>query len=275
MKFLNLLMLFGVILNINCSKKITAGTGKHHHDNNSTALTVMSYNIHHANPPTKPNVIDLNAIANVIKQQQPDVVALQEVDVNTSRSGSALNEAEQLATLTGMKAYFAKAIDYSGGEYGVAILSKFPMENMKNIALPTNETTNGEHRTLAIATLTLPGNKKIVFTCTHFDAQRSDTNRQLQIKKVLELLKEETLPVIIAGDLNSEPNSSVISQLDSYFSRSCINGCPFTIPEKNPNKTIDYIAYAPRARFIVLSHKVVDEEYASDHRPVVATLELK
>ncbi len=203
------------------------------------------------------------------------MVALQEVDVHTTRSGVNNNEAEELAKLTGMTAYFAKAIDYDGGEYGVAILSRFPMENMNNTPLPTDDATNGEHRTLAIVTLILPGNKKIVFACTHFDAQNDDTNRQLQIKKVLEVLKQETLPVVVAGDLNAQPTSGVIAQLNTYFTRSCLAGCPFTIPEKNPNKTIDYIAYAPKIKFNILSHSVVDEEYASDHRPVIASFKLQ
>jgi hypothetical protein len=65
----------------------------------SDVISVMSYNIHHANPPSKPNVIDLNAIAKVINKQKPDLVALQEVDVHTNRSGIKLHEAENLRGL--------------------------------------------------------------------------------------------------------------------------------------------------------------------------------
>ncbi|MFN2440183.1 MAG: hypothetical protein ABR503_13355 [Chitinophagaceae bacterium] len=50
-------------------------------------LHILSYNIHHANPLSRPGIIDLQAIAQVIKQQTPDLVALQEVDVYTNRSG--------------------------------------------------------------------------------------------------------------------------------------------------------------------------------------------
>ena len=125
-------------------------------------ITVLCYNIHHANPPSRPNLIDIHAIATVIKQQQPDVVALQEVDVYTTRSGKTLHQADELARLTGMKAYFAKAIDYAGGAYGVAILSKFPMENWKNTPLPTDDATKGEHRTLVSVTLLLPGKKSSI-----------------------------------------------------------------------------------------------------------------
>lgn len=269
MKFLLLTVL---LISIACSKKTLPSTAV----SAATAdITVLCYNIHHANPPSIPNLIDIHAIATVIKQQQPDVVALQEVDVYTTRSGKTLHQAEELARLIGMTAYFAKAIDYTGGEYGVAILSKFPMENRKNTPLPTDDATNGEHRTLASVTLILPDNKKIVFANTHLDAQGSDINRQLQIKKILEVLKKETFPVIIAGDFNAVPTSNVITQLDSYFSRSCVTGCAFTIPQIHSNKTIDYIAFAPASSFSVMSHTVIDEPYASDHLPLKAAFNLK
>ena len=41
-----------------------------------TELRIMSYNIHHANPPSRPGVIDLDAIARVIREQNPDLVVL-------------------------------------------------------------------------------------------------------------------------------------------------------------------------------------------------------
>src|SRR5512145_1706973 len=46
-------------------------------------IRVLTYNIHHCNPPSSPGVIDPEAIATVIRQQQPDLVALQEVDIRT------------------------------------------------------------------------------------------------------------------------------------------------------------------------------------------------
>ncbi len=189
------------------NRPIQRSAGK---DNNTTNLAsdlrVLCYNIHHANPPSRPNFIDLEAIAKVIREQGPDVVALQEVDVHTIRSGKTSNQAAELAKLSGMPYYFfAKAIDYEGGEYGVAILSKFPMEDMKNRPLPTADGSGGEHRTLATAVVTLPQGKKIVFACTHLDAQKGDTNRLLQINKITEILQQEKLPVVIAGDFNANP----------------------------------------------------------------------
>ncbi|MDQ3278932.1 MAG: endonuclease/exonuclease/phosphatase family protein, partial [Bacteroidota bacterium] len=188
-------------------------------------LKVLCYNIHHANPPSRTNVIDMEAIANVIRKEQPHLVALQEVDVHTERSGKGLHQAEELARLTGMKAYFAKAIDYGGGEYGVAILSRLPMEDMKNTPLPTAAETGGEPRTLATAVISLPTGKKILFASTHLDAQSDNTNRQLQVNKIVEVLRGAQYGVIVAGDFNAAPGSPIINTLDGYFTRTCITTC--------------------------------------------------
>lgn len=278
MRYLRVLFACGyLIIFISCGSKAIRGTMSSTVNAGDTAfaLRILCYNIHHANPPSRPDFIDLQAIANVIKQQQPHLVALQEVDVHTMRSGKSSNQAQELARLTGMKAFFAKAIDYEGGEYGVAILSKLPMEEMKNTPLPTADGTGGEHRTLATAVITLPQGNKIVFACTHLDAQRQDTNRFLQINKIVEVLQLEKLPVVMAGDFNAVPSTPVIKKLDEFFTRTCITNCGFTVPVINPSKTIDFIAVKPGAVFNVIEHQVIDEKYASDHLPVKAVIQFK
>jgi endonuclease/exonuclease/phosphatase family metal-dependent hydrolase len=238
---------------------------------NRQELTIMSYNIHHANPPSKAGLIDVDAIAAVINKHKPDVVALQEVDVNTKRSG--LNEASLLAQKTKMNFYFAKAIDYDGGQYGVAILSKYTLSGGSTLPLPTLAGSNGEPRVLATAQIEVNG-KKLIIGCTHLDAQRSDTNRLLQIAAIADYFQHEKGAVILTGDLNATSGGAVINTLDQHFTRTCMQDCGFTIPVESPSKTIDFIAYRPTAGFTVLSHKVIDEKYASDHLPVIATLKI-
>ena len=267
-------LLVGLLLSC-AGRPIQNGEMSRTNDEEGFRLKVLSYNIHHANPPSRKDVIDMEAIANVIRKEDPHLVALQEVDVFTDRSGKSLHQAEELARLTGMKAFFAKAIDYGGGEYGVAILSKLPMENAKNTPLPTAAGTNGERRTLATAEITLPGGKKILFASTHLDAQRADTNRFLQINAIAEIMQNEKLPVVIAGDLNAVPDTRIVAVLDRHFTRTCVTNCGFTIPEKNPKRTIDYIAFKPSAGFSVVEHVVVNENYASDHLPVKAVIQVK
>lgn len=263
-----------LLLMAGCAKK-TRPAGGDGFSGTGSPIRILCYNIHHANPPSRPNFIDMEAIAKVINEQRPHLVALQEVDVFTQRSGKNLHQAEELARLTGMKAFFARAINYDGGEYGVAILSKLPMEEMSNHPLPMAAGTGGEPRTLARAIITLPGGKKMVFASTHLDAQKGDTNRVLQIKEITRVLKEETLPVVLAGDLNAEPGTAVIHHLDAHLARSCTKDCGFTVPQINPKRTIDFIAYTPEKAFRVLEHMVIAESYASDHLPLLVVLQQK
>jgi endonuclease/exonuclease/phosphatase family metal-dependent hydrolase len=235
-------------------------------------LKILCYNIHHAEPPSKSDVIDLNAIAKVINDHKPDLVALQEVDAFTGRSGP-FNQAVELGKKTGMSAYFFKAINHDGGEYGVAILSRLPVSDTNLYPLPRMEGKGGEPRVLATATIELSAKEKFLFACTHLDSQRDSVNRLLQIKAIKGLLEETEVPVVIAGDFNATPGSEVIRILDTSFTRTC-DPCEYTIPVDNPNKAIDFVAFTPAKRFRVKRHAVVPERYASDHLPVFAELEI-
>jgi len=235
-------------------------------------IKVMSYNIHIGIPPTKPGTTDIDAIVKAIKAQDPDIVALQEVDVNTARTGK-INEAAVIAEKLKMNFFFAKAIDHDGGDYGVAILSKFPLSETRIHRLTTIEGTKGEPRVMATAKITLKNGQPIRFASTHLDAQRPATNREKQISEINSISASETLPLIIAGDFNAEPQSTVISKLDEMFTRTCADCAP-TFPVVNPRTTIDFIAYKKSAKVKTLSHSVVPEHYASDHLPVVALLQL-
>lgn len=235
-------------------------------------IRVMSYNIHHANPPSKPGEIDLNAVVEVIKAQDPDLVALQEVDVHTQRSGN-VDQAKAIAEKSDMYFYFGKAIDYQNGEYGVAILSKYPIEHPKVYPLPSHADPEAEPRVLAVATIRLPNGKTLLFGSTHLDV-RSAGNRKLQIKRIIELASGESHPFLLAGDLNATPESAVIKKLDKHFTRSC-DPCGFTIPVEVPDRTIDYVAFFGKSSFRIIDHKVIPERYASDHLPIVADFEFQ
>ncbi|PSL50319.1 hypothetical protein CLV51_1011663 [Chitinophaga niastensis] len=126
------------------------------------ALTILTYNIHHANPPSKPGVIDVKAIGAVVRREAPDFVALQEVDVHTGRSGKTVDEAKDIAVDAGMNSCFAKAIDYDGGGYGIAILSKYKIDSTHVINLPS--AINGsENRVLLLAFINMGGQRTADF----------------------------------------------------------------------------------------------------------------
>ena len=236
-------------------------------------LRVMTYNIHHCNPPSEKAKIDVGAIARVINQEKPDLVALQEVDVHTERSGKGLDQARELARLTGMKSYFVKALDYQGGEYGVAVLSRLPIVDSVGYLLPRNPDLGGEDRAVAAITVEVPGRGKVLFASTHLDLKEG--NRLTESEQIVQHFKGVGLPLILAGDFNARPGSATITYFDQHFTRTCIQNCLPTIPVNNPNRTIDFIMYTQAAAFKALSTQVISATYASDHLPVVAELRME
>ncbi|GAB3932462.1 endonuclease/exonuclease/phosphatase family protein [Larkinella terrae] len=235
-------------------------------------LTVMTYNIHHCNPPSAGAKIDVEAIARVIRKEKPDFVALQEVDVNTERSGKGLNQARELARLTGMNFFFSKAIDHQGGDYGVAVLSRFPILDSTRFPLPVDPVIKGEPRTVAAVTVEIAKGRKVIFASTHLDLK--EPNRMTQSELIVKHFENAGLPMILGGDFNALSDSRVIQYLDQHFVRSC-QACAPTIPVEKPNRAIDFIMYKPGETFKTLSTKVIDEQYASDHLPVVVKVQVK
>lgn len=239
---------------------------------NTHKIRIMTYNIRHASPPSAPSKIDLDTFVDIIKKQNPDILALQEVDVKTRRSGVSIDEASEIGNRTGMHAYFGKAIAFDGGEYGVGILSKYPVDTIQLYRLPS--IGDAEARVLLVANIRVE-DQTIAFACTHLDAGESDDIRLLQVKTIGEIQKGIKYPLVLAGDLNAEAGGPVISYIDKIFTRSCTSNCPLTIPNDKPVSTIDYVTYRSTDHFKVISHKVLNETYASDHLPLVAELEIK
>lgn len=257
-----------IFLTVSCSpRKVQSGAAS------GDILKVMTYNVHHCNPPGKPNIIDVDAIAAVIKQQGADIVAVQEVDVYTGRSGK-INQAEQLAAKAGYGFYyFGKAMDFDSGGYGVLILSRYPLSDTNTYPLPVAGEKGGEPRVLAAATVALPNGRSVRFGSTHLEAY-NNASRILQVKEISRIAGKTVLPFIVAGDLNATEGGDVIRILDAHFTRTCYK-CPSTFWEEGETGAIDFIAFGPKDTFGVLSHHVVPNKDASDHMPVIAALQLK
>lgn len=233
-------------------------------------LKVMSYNVHHCNPP-ETNKIDVDLIANVIRKQNPDIVAVQEVDVLTNRSGK-IDQARLLSQKSGLEYYyFAKTMDYDGGQYGILILSKYPLSDTITYRLPSTNPSKDEPRVLAVATIRLLGNKAIRFGSTHLEAFNHQTRLE-QAKEINKIAEKSSLSMIIAGDFNSRENSDVIQTLDKSFTRTCTQ-CANTFWEDGDSGAIDYVMYRPAGAFSVKEHTVIDTEKASDHFPIISLFE--
>ena len=127
------------------------------------AVRVMSYNIRHGEG--MDHRVDLPRIAEVIRAADPDIVSLQEVDRGVERT-QHIDEPAQLGELTGMQSIFARNIEYQGGDYGNAVLTRLPVLDHQNHFLP--RTRAGEQRGMLALTV-LAGNRPFLFLATHFD----------------------------------------------------------------------------------------------------------
>lgn len=239
--------------------------------NDSSYLRIMTYNIHHCNPPAQRGVIDIDAIARVIAASGADVVFLQEVDVNTGRSGKG-NQAEEIAKRIGLGYYkFYKAIDFSGGDYGGAILSRFPLTEERLHKLPVKE--GGEQRIMGSAVINHPSFGKIMVASTHLDLDKN--YRKLQVKYIIKFLGSQKIPVIMGGDFNAKPQSEEMKLVYKKFTTSQLNHNP-TFPNTVPTEHIDYLFLKNRSKskfnMEFINHRVLKGFDASDHLPVVAVV---
>jgi endonuclease/exonuclease/phosphatase family metal-dependent hydrolase len=171
-----------------------------------------------------------------------------------------------------MKGIFGKAMDYNGGGYGEAVLSRHPVIETKNNLLP--HTAKAEPRAALEVLIELPGGMKIAFVGTHLDHQRDQSNRMMQANRIMELYENYDLPMVLAGDLNAVPGSDPINLLCRQWSDAAQDNPQPTFPSVKPARRIDYIMYKPKGRWKVVEVRVIDEKVASDHCPVFAVLEL-
>jgi len=235
------------------------------------AFRVLTYNIHHGEG--MDGKIDLDRIAGVIRRSKTDLVALQEVDRGIERSGD-VDQPAKLAALTDMHVIFEKNIDLQGGEYGNAVLSRFPVVWHRNHQLP--KMPGNEQRGL-LEVYALIGGQKLTFFATHLDHQADDGERIASVAVLRELIGDsEGSPVIVAGDFNAAPDSRVIREVRAFLGDTSVDAGSESpsFPADVPERRIDYILYGAHAGLRFTANQVLPEATASDHRPVVAVFAL-
>lgn len=241
----NLFLLLAVLMNFSVFSQDT--------------LKVMTYNIRNGNGMDE--VCSYERIADVILKQNPDVVAIQELDSMTKRSNQTYVLGE-VAKLTRMKDLYGPAINYNGGKYGVGILSKKHPLKVSQHPLPGRD----EKRTILIAEF-----EDYIFSCTHLALTEDDRNLSLAI--IDSIAASQNKPFIIAGDMNAEPGSDFVKGLQKNY-HIFNNLKQPTWPASEPKEMIDYIAvWKDRSEGYANVHTwVVDEPLASDHRPIMSKI---
>ena len=230
-------------------------------------LTVLTYNIHHGEGAD--GRFDLERQAQVILVSGADLVALQEVDVGTGRA-SGVDQAAELARLTGMHVVFGEAMAYDGGSYGEAVLSRWPVQSHEVLPLPASD--GHEPRAAVVVVVQPPGwPGPVRFAGTHLDHTRDDTDRRAQMQVLREHLERPPasapLPTLLVGDLNATPDSAPMAQLwEAGWTEADPTRAP-TYPADAPERKIDWILLAPGSAGALTDAEVLWAPVASDHCP--------
>jgi endonuclease/exonuclease/phosphatase family metal-dependent hydrolase len=241
-------------------------------------VTVLVYNIHAGTDTARQN--NLARVAELVRGTEADLVLLQEVDRNTQRSGPT-DQPAVLARLTGYSVAFGRTIGFQGGDYGIALLSRWPIRRDTLIPLvvtaPPGRTTEGrEQRGVLMAVVDAPGGPLAVLN-THLDASGEDLWRTQEIAGVLRAAAavEAGAPLLVGGDLNALPESPVHQALAGAGFRDawpeCGVGDARTFPVNAPARRIDYLYLGGGVRCVDAR---VLPEYASDHRPLLFRVRL-
>lgn len=250
------LMLFSFIGNYNSIQKIRS-------------IKVLSYNIHYGLGTD--GKYDLSRIAKVISDQNPDIVGLQEI-------GDSIMAAK-LGKLTGMHYVFG-ASKGSSKEYGDAILSKHPFAWVDNYSIPSASSSRYQVMGVDVdLSLVYDENKTVRFLNTHFDYLSTIGSQEARLATVDVIergfFEENDVPTILTGDLNATPESAPLIKLRTKgWWHDNLGKDLKTYSATKPEIQIDYVLVRPRERWNIIDVKVVDEPMASDHLPVLTTLEL-
>ena len=148
------------------------------YDRLPSSVRLATYNTHRCEGWTQNSGTDranYNNTAKVISLMDPDVIALQELDKNTTWHPT--DQLQELADRTGMRPYYCKTIDYRGGDYGIGILCKTAPKNTYAGDLPGEEA-----RKFFLAEF-----DDYIFIATHF-CHKSDENRQRSFEIITEYI---------------------------------------------------------------------------------------
>ncbi|MFV0311552.1 MAG: endonuclease/exonuclease/phosphatase family protein [Dysgonomonas sp.] len=237
---------------------------------NGTLMAQTSFRLMNFNTRMSGQMVNYSAkpFATLIKNYNPDFIVLQEVDYFTVRNGGK-DFTTELAAEMGMFSAFGPAIVYQQGEYGVAILSKYPIQKISNNPLTSSSADMKEKRTVLYIDVILPGsNEKVRVAATHLD--HSTDNVRLDMARQLDSYVGNSFPTILAGDFNAKPGENAVVQGMANWQRICNN---FPTFPAIPTSKIDYIFAKPTGKWTVKSYEIIKETGISDHCALVTDVE--
>jgi len=235
-------------------------------------LRVLCYNIHYGQG--NDGEYNLQRLADVINNAKPDLVALQEVDVEVERSGK-VHQAQQLGKLTGLAVRYGPTQHYQGGLYGNAVLTRLPILDVQIQPLPytaaTPELTTYPRAAIAVD-VKLSSGQPLRFISTHFQHNVAE-DRVAEATAINRLFGDGPPPAILAGDMNATPDSEPIKILEQKWTNAIDEAAAPSAPSSKPRSRIDYVFFRGKSLKLI-STEVISEPMASDHCPVLAVFEL-
>ncbi|WP_432149347.1 endonuclease/exonuclease/phosphatase family protein [Streptomyces sp. bgisy029] len=245
-------------------------------------LRVATYNIHAG--AGLDNVFDLDRQTAELRSLRADVIGLQEADRHWGPRSEWRDLAGELAERLGMYVFFAPIYSLDpaepGGpraEYGVAVLSRYRIVSAENHEI-TRLSTQDPNPVPAPApgfgeaVVRVKGRPVHVYV-THLDFRPDPAVRTAQVADTRRIMAEDRGRTrILLGDFNAEPGAPELAPLWKELT-DADPGAP-TFPAKDPVKRIDYVAVSKETARVRRAWVPESGAGASDHRAVVADLDL-
>ncbi len=218
-------------------------------------------------------------VAEVIEQLGCEIVALQEIDVGRPRSG-AVDQLTAIARHLGYRAVFGPAWEsHERGAYGNALLTKWHIAESATHALPEHAGLRCEPRSLMQTRVQAPFGDVLVWN-THLGVRAHERASQAAalLERVKEALVTEAAPLVVVGDFNAGPSSTVVRRLATVLvePRQKLAIRAKTFPAWWPVFALDHVLVGPPLTvediFVARSPLAA---LASDHLPLAATLRLE
>ena len=224
------------------------------------SFRVMSYNVHQGFDAG--DIPSLDRLADTIAREGPDVVVLEEV----VRGWLIDDQHDVLGYLAGRLAMTYAYGPTIGDLYGNAILSKYPLTDVKRVAYPKEPGLRYQPRGAIFATV---GAVRIVGTHLDENADASAVRTE-QVRTLLRELEGKG-PTLVLCDCNAKPDAPELALItDSGFGdlglESGATGATFS--SDDPHERIDYIFGVG----VTASQGRIVESRASDHKAVVVNV---
>jgi endonuclease/exonuclease/phosphatase family metal-dependent hydrolase len=234
---------------------------------------ILTYNVHRCLGTD--GRLSPSRIADVIAAYEPDVVALQELDVGRLRTGG-IDQAHAIAQALGMHVHFHASLKVLEEEYGNAILTHRPSQLMKAEALPGWGRKPGLEPRGALWACVQIGGADVQVINTHLGLRRHERLAQIDTLLGPQWLGHPACrePVILVGDLNATPRSRAYRRLTSHLwdaqAQIPLSRPKATFPSRLPMLRIDHVFVSRSVRVLrVETVRTPLARVASDHLPLL------